>query len=464
MNRSAHALDFAKARARFLTREDDPREYLERCIATISARDADVRAFVTLGLDAARRAADASAQRYRSGKPLSAVDGMPIGVKDIMDTADLPTQMGSPIYAGWQPRWDAACVHALRSGGAVVVGKTVTTAFACGATNQTRNPLDPRRTPGGSSSGSGAAVGAGMLPAGLGTQTQGSTLRPASYCGVVGFKPTHGALTMQGVHPISFTHDHLGVIGGTLEDTWCVASHVSVVGGHPGAPGLQGASAVLPEARKPKKLIVLLTPAWKSEVEAPARNAFEALLEGLRRRGIELITREDDAQFAALEDAFFSSFVDRSVDITSYEMKWPFAAYAEREGEKLEKRVHDRLARAAEMTPAYYAELLAEKAHMKARAEKIMGDADAMVTLSASGPAPLGHEHTGSRTYLLFATFLGLPAFSLPLMEADGMPLGAQLIGHAGRDGELCGIASGLLELAKEDAPETRGLRGVRTA
>ncbi|MGZ9067381.1 MAG: amidase [Burkholderiales bacterium] len=464
MNRSPHALDFAKARARFLAREDDPREYLERCIATISALDADVRAFVTLGLDAARSAADASAQRYRSGKPLSAVDGMPIGVKDIMDTADLPTQMGSPIYSGWQPRWDAACVHALRSGGAVVVGKTVTTAFACGATNQTRNPLDPRRTPGGSSSGSGAAVGAGMLPAGLGTQTQGSTLRPASYCGVVGFKPTHGALTMQGVHPISFTHDHLGVIGGTLEDTWCVASHVSVVGGHPGAPGLQGASPVLPEARKPKKLIVLLTPAWNSEVEAPARNAFETLLEALRRRGIELITREDDAQFAALEGAFFSSFVDRSVDITSYEMKWPFAAYAEREGEKLEKRVHDRLARAAEMTPAYYAELLAEKAHMKARAEKIMRDADAMVTLSASGPSPLGHEHTGSRTYLLFATFLGLPAFSLPLMEADGMPLGAQLIGHAGRDGELCAIANGLLELAKEDAPETRGPRGVRTA
>jgi Asp-tRNA(Asn)/Glu-tRNA(Gln) amidotransferase A subunit family amidase len=147
MHRSPHALDFSKARAKFSSREDDPRAYLERCIATITARDPEVHAFVTLGLDNARRAADASAERYRNGKPLSAVDGMPIGVKDIMDTADLPTQMGNALYKGWQPRWDAACVHALRTGGAIVVGKTVTTAFAGGETNECRNPLDTRRTP-----------------------------------------------------------------------------------------------------------------------------------------------------------------------------------------------------------------------------------------------------------------------------------------------------------------------------
>ena len=442
MIRSPHALDFGQARTRFLSGEDDPRDYLERCIATLSARDPAVHAFVTLGLESARRAADASAQRYRSGKPLSHVDGMPVGVKDIMDTADLPTQMGSAIYAGWQPRWDAACVHALRSGGAIVVGKTVTTAFACGATNETRNPHDPSRTPGGSSSGSGAAVGAGMIPVGLGTQTQGSTLRPASYCGVFGFKPTHGALTMQGVHPISLTHDHLGVIGGTLEDTWCVASHISLVGGHPGAAGLQGASATLPPPRKPQKLIVLYTEAWESEVDASSRAAFEALLNRLREAGVELVTRERNRSFAALEDAFFGSFVERSIDITSYEMKWPYGAYAEHQGRKLEQRVHDRLARAREITSEHYAELLVDKAQMKVRAREAMGDAEGIVTLSASGPAPVAHDHTGSRTYLLFATFLGLPAFSLPLMEADSMPLGAQLIGHAGRDGELCAIAN----------------------
>src|SRR5689334_20326682 len=246
MHRSPHALEFFKARARFIEGSDTPNDYLARCIATIEARDRDVRAFVTLGLDNARRAAEESTRRYRAGTPLSPVDGMPIGVKDIMDTADLPTQMGNALYKGWQPRWDAACVHALRSGGAIVVGKTVTTAFAGGETNECRNALDTRRTPGGSSSGSGAAVGAGMVPAALGTQTQGSTLRPAAYNGAFGLKPTHGVLTMQGVHPISFTHDHLGVIAGSLEDTWCVASRIATAAGNPGGPGLQGASDTLP--------------------------------------------------------------------------------------------------------------------------------------------------------------------------------------------------------------------------
>ncbi|MGQ0751095.1 MAG: amidase [Betaproteobacteria bacterium] len=442
MTRSLHLLDFSQARAKFLSREDDPRAYLERCIAAISERDPEVRAFVTLGLERARRAADASAQRYREGRPLSAVDGMPIGVKDIMDTADLPTQMGNAVYKGWQPRWDAACVYALRSGGAIVVGKTVTTAFAGGETNETRNPLDPRRTPGGSSSWSAAAVGAGMVPAALGTQTQGSTLRPASYCGAFGFKPTHGALTMQGVHPISLTHDHLGVIAGSLDDTWCVASRIARAAPAQGSPGLQGASDAVPQPRRPRKLIVLRTKAWDSEVQPETRSAFDALLESLRRRDVELVSSRDDAKFAAFEDAVFGPFIERSVDMNAWEMRWPYEQYVEQHGDLLEKRQHSRVNRARAMSVEYYAELLAEKAAMKESAREAMAGIDAVLTLSASGPAPVGHSHTGSRAYLLFATFLHLPAFTLPLMQAEGMPVGAQLIGHAGRDGELCALAN----------------------
>lgn len=442
MHRSPHALDFSKARTQFLSGEDDPRAYLERCIATIAARDSEVHAFVTLGLDNARRAADASVERYRSGKPLSAVDGMPIGVKDIMDTGDLPTQMGNALYKGWQPRWDAACVHALRSGGAIVVGKTVTTAFAGGETNECRNPLDTRRTPGGSSSGSGAAVGAGMVPAALGTQTQGSTLRPAAYCGAFGLKPTHGALTMQGVHPISLTHDHLGVIAGSLEDVWCVASRIATVAGNPGGPGLQGASDTLPPRRKPRRLIIQHTPAWDGEVEPATKASFNALLEELRKREIELVMSRDDKRFAALEDAFFGGgYIERSVDINSYEMLWPYEQYVQKNGDLLEKRQHTRVARGREVSPARYAELLAEKVVMKERARQAMADVDAVLTLTASGPAPVTAAHTGSRFYQLFAQFLLLPAFSLPLLQAEGMPVGAQLIGHAGRDGDLCALA-----------------------
>ena len=448
MKHTPHALDFGSARAAFIAGTDDPRGYLERCIETIVARNPEVRAFITLGLESARRAADASAQRYCKGTPLSAVDGMPLGVKDIMDTFDMPTQMGSPVYAGWQPSWDAACVHAMRAGGAIIVGKTVTTAFASGETNEARNPLDLTRTPGGSSSGSAAAVGAGMVPAALGTQTQGSTLRPASYCGAVGFKPTHGALTMQGVHPISLTHDHLGVIAGTLADTWSVASHIAIVSGSPGGSGLQGASVTLPPARIPRKLLIMRMPAWESEVDAHTRAAFDELLAQLRARDVELLTRRDHVDLAALEDVFFDAFIDRSVDVTSYEMKWPYEQYIARHGELVEKRNRERIAQAREMTPAYYAELLDEKARMKERARVVMSGFDGILTLTASGPAPVGHSHTGSRSYQLLASFLGLPAFSLPIMSSGGLPVGAQLIGHAGRDGELCALAQGLMSVA----------------
>ena len=446
MHRSPYALEFFRAREQFLAGTDTPSDYLARCIETIEARDRGVRAFVTLGLKSARRAAEESTRRYRAGKPLSPIDGMPIGVKDIMDTADLPTQMGNAIYNGWQPRWDAACVHAMRSGGAIVVGKTVTTAFACGETNETRNPLDLTRTPGGSSSGSAAAVGAGMVPVALGTQTQGSTLRPAGFCGAFGFKPTHGALTMQGVHPISLTHDHLGVIAGSLEDLWSVASWIAIASGSPGAAGLHGAGETLPPPRRPRKVIVMHMKAWNTEVDADTRASFDALCAALRRHEIELMTSRDDPTFATFEDTFFGPFVEHSVDITSYEMKWPYEQYLAQHPDLLEARQKERVVRAREITPEIYAERLAEKAAMKERAKQAMADADAILTLSSSGPAPVGHAHTGSRAYLLFASFLQLPAFSLPLLESQGMPVGAQLIGHAGRDGDLCATARWMVE------------------
>jgi Asp-tRNA(Asn)/Glu-tRNA(Gln) amidotransferase A subunit family amidase len=331
-------------------------------------------------------------------------------------------------------------VQALRQAGAVIAGKTVTTAFACGATNATRNPHDPQRTPGGSSSGSAAAVGAGMLPVALGTQTQGSTLRPASFCGAVGFKPTHDVLTMQGVHPISVTHDHLGVIGGTLEDTWRIASHISLAGSGCGQPFLDGAGAVPPRALKPRRLLRLYTQGWE-ETDATTRQAFETLLERLGRAGIAVADRRDTQAVAELEDALDGGFIKRSQDITAYEMKWPYAQYVAAHGSQLEQRVHDRIARANSMTPADYAALLAARTAMQDRFHAAMKGADCMVTLAAAGPAPLGHAHTGSRTFLTYATFLGVPAFSLPLMRVDGLPLGLQLIGRSGRDGKLCAIA-----------------------
>ena len=169
---------FSSSVSQFRDGGDTPRAYLERCLETIAAREPDIRAFVCRDDKNARAAADRATARYQQGRPLSPVDGCPVAVKDIIETADLPTQMNSRIFEGWQPNRDAACVYALRQGGAVVLGKTVTTEFATAASGPTRNPNDLTRTPGGSSSGSAAAVAAGMTPVALGTQTAGSILRP----------------------------------------------------------------------------------------------------------------------------------------------------------------------------------------------------------------------------------------------------------------------------------------------
>ena len=185
---------YLSATARFASGADTPRDFLERCLADVAALEPKIGAFVNLNLEAARAAADQSSARWRASRPHSKIDGMPIGIKDIIETADMPTENGSPLFAGFRSERDGASVAALREAGAVIVGKTVTTEFASTEPRGTRNPHDLRRTPGGSSSGSAAGVAAGMVSTALGTQVIGSTIRPASYCGCVGFKVSVGAL------------------------------------------------------------------------------------------------------------------------------------------------------------------------------------------------------------------------------------------------------------------------------
>jgi Asp-tRNA(Asn)/Glu-tRNA(Gln) amidotransferase A subunit family amidase len=443
--RNPHIVSFSQAVADFQSGAQTPRDFLERCIANIEERESRVKAFVTLDLDAARKAADASSKRYKAGKPLSAVDGCPVGIKDIMATNDMPTQMGSPAFKGWRSGQDAACVYALRKGGAIIVGKTVTTEFAIGFSGPTTNPFDVQRTPGGSSSGSAAAVGAGMLPIALGTQTQGSTLRPASYCGVVGYKPTIGALHTAGIHPLSATCDHLGFLGATLDDTWRVASHISTAAGSPGYGFLDGASAQPPAAVKPRKLIRLYTRGWK-ELDAATEEAFEAFVSALGARGAKIIGKRDDDRVAAFEDALERD-VDGALDIVAYEMKWPFEEYLERFGNVIGERIHKLITRAREMSPGDYNALLEKRREIRRHCRALAEDvgADAYLTLSASGPAIKGFEFSGSRSFLVYGSWLGFPAFSLPLLEVDGLPLGVQLLGVSDSDGKLCATANWMM-------------------
>ena len=189
LSRTPQPAPFLNATARFASGDDTPSAFLERCLDAAAAWEPDIGAFVHINLDGARAAADRSSVRWRAGKPLSAIDGMPIGIKDIIETADMPTEMGSPLFVGWRSGRDAASVAALREAGVVILCKTVTTEFAATEPRGTRNPWDPTRTPGGSSSGSAAAVAAGLVSAALGTQVIGSIVRPASFCGCFGFKP-----------------------------------------------------------------------------------------------------------------------------------------------------------------------------------------------------------------------------------------------------------------------------------
>ena len=234
MNQKPERRSYLAATTAFVAGTDSPRAFLERCLTTVDTLEKDVRAFVALNIEAARTASDAASARWRVGKPLSSIDGMPVGVKDVIETEDMPTQMGSPLFDGYRSGRDSASVTALRQAGAVILGKTVTTEFAASVPGPTRNPWDLARTPGGSSSGSAAGVGCGFFSAGLGTQVVGSIIRPAGFCGVVGFKPSLGGINRGG------SHDHMsqscqGVLGASLADTWAVAIEiVNRVGGDAG--------------------------------------------------------------------------------------------------------------------------------------------------------------------------------------------------------------------------------------
>src|SRR5919108_5970440 len=249
--RTFRARTFYDATPRFRDGTDTPRAYLERCLETIAAREPMVQAFAALNEAGARAAADASTARWQAGRPLSAIDGLPIGIKDLLETRDMPTQMGCAAYRGHFPKRDNAAVWALRQAGAVILGKTVTAELGGSHPGPTRNPFDLERTPGGSSSGSAAAVAARMVPAAIGTQVGGSIIRPAAYCGNVALKPSQGGIN-RGERQATSMSTH-GPHAGCIEDMWQVAIEIARrAGGDRGWPGFFGPSDA-PPAPKPAR-------------------------------------------------------------------------------------------------------------------------------------------------------------------------------------------------------------------
>jgi Asp-tRNA(Asn)/Glu-tRNA(Gln) amidotransferase A subunit family amidase len=438
---------FLPATADFVSGKDSPRKFLERCITDLDAWEPKVGAFVTLNLATARTAADRSTDRWRAGKTLSSIDGIPIGIKDIIETIDMPTENGSPLFAGFRSQRDSASVAALREAGAVILGKTVTTEFAWMQPRATKNPWDLTRTPGGSSSGSAAAVAVGAISVGLSTQVFGSILRPSSFCGCFGFKPTVGAINRGGSHDALSQSTH-GPIAASLPEAWQVAYEISRrAGGDPGFPGLYG-PPTCPTPAKPRRLAVLETDGW-AVATSEAKKAFAEASAKLKLAGVALASRHESEKIAAIEDAIRDAR-ELSHNIIAWESRWPINTYRARDASKLSQAMLDLGARAEALTLDDYRRDITERARRRAIYQSLEAEFDACVTLAAPGAAPVGLESTGDAAFVIPGSMLGVPAISLPVLQDDGLPLGLQLLGFADADAALFSTAGGVLALLQQ--------------
>lgn len=403
--------------------------------ARISANEGQIGAWQHLDWDLATSQANAIDQASaidRAGG--GALAGVPAGIKDIIDTCDQPSENGTAADRGRMPAADATVVARLRRAGAVILGKTVTTECACGASRSTRNPHDLRRTPGGSSSGSAAAVAAGMVPLALGTQTAGSVIRPAAFCGVWAMMPSLGAIPCTGVLKLSETLDHVGVFANSPND---LALAIDAMSGDDGSdPSAQGQaptrlSAALKGRLARPRLAFLRGPTW-GEMEPDCAARYEKLAAEL---GAE--PRDMGESFADIVDAHQTvMFAEIGHNM------WPLM---QRGGPMLSEMLRARLVKGRSIGADDYLHMRARIYAMRMAFADVMADFDAAITAPTPGEAPLGLESTGSRLLTLAWTTLGVPAVNVPGMTgANGLPLGVQVVGRRGEDATVLRAAAWL--------------------
>jgi Asp-tRNA(Asn)/Glu-tRNA(Gln) amidotransferase A subunit family amidase len=445
--RAFRPLTFHDAVPRFRDGADTPRAYLERCLETIEQREPVVKAFAATNVPAARAAADASTERWKSNRPLSAIDGMPIGIKDLLETKDMPTEQGCEAYRGSFPKRDNAAVWALRQAGAVILAKTTTAELGGSHPPATSNPFDPTRTAGGSSSGSAAAVGARMLPAAIGTQVGGSIIRPAAFCGNFALKPTQGGIN-RGERQATSMSTH-GPHAGCIEDMWQVAIEIaSRAGGDRGCRGLSGAMSP-PPAQKPQRLMVLETEGL-ARLDEPTKQAFAQLLEAIERAGVTLVTRRTSAAVEAMERAIGNATAVAS-GITGWENRWGTRNLVDQHPDGVSERAKAVLAKSEAMSISDYRALLLEREVAQVTHASVANVADAAITLACPGPAPLwpGDQPgkpllprpTGDAVFNYPSSMLFAPVVTMPLMAVGGMPVGLQIMGQQWQDERITSLA-----------------------
>jgi Asp-tRNA(Asn)/Glu-tRNA(Gln) amidotransferase A subunit family amidase len=415
-------------------------ELVQACLERTRELEPKVQAWTFLDEEHALAQARAADERKRSGEPIGPLHGVPVGVKDIFDTADMPTENGTVLHQGRMPRHDAAAVSMLRAAGAVILGKTVTTECAYFAPGKTRNPHNPEHTPGGSSSGSAAAVAAAMVPLALGSQTNGSVIRPAAFCGVYGFKPTHGLIPRSGVLQLSRTLDHVGLFSRNVEDLALLAEQLAGYDDRdpdtrPRARiAFQKLSAEEPPI--PPMLAFIKTPHWE-RTEPDTKEAFAEVVDALGDRVEEI------ELFPSAREAW-----DWHKTIMEAEM----AANLEREWrsgrDKLSPQLAGLMERGRETRAVDYQRALRSIAPLvESFDELFMERYDAILTPCAPGTAPKGLKSTGDPVFCSLWTLCGMPALSMPLMQgANGLPLGVQLVGRRNFDARLMRTARWMVQ------------------
>jgi len=442
---SLAALSLAAAAGEIREGRATAAELVEACLDRVVVMEPKVQAWAFLDPDHARRQAAALDQHRKAGRALGPLHGVPIGIKDIFDTADMPTELGSPAWAGRAPRQDAAVVARLRAAGAVVLGKTVTTEYAYREPGRTTNPHDPARTPGGSSSGSAAAVAALMAPGSIGSQTNGSVIRPAAYCGVVGFKPTHGLIPRTGALLLSRALDHVGVFARTVEDAALLAETLAGFDEEdpdtrPRArPPLHAVATSAPPL--PPRLAFVRTPVWDQAEPAMA----QALA--------ELVDALGEAVAPVELGAGFSGAVEMHRVVMEVEMAHNLHRDYERLGDRLSRALREIIERGRRHAAVDYARALAGAASLGESLDPVFDEFDAILTPPTPGEAPRGLGSTGNAVFCTLWTYLGTPAVTLPLLRSPaGMPLGVQLVGRRGGDARLLRTARWLAEAAARAA------------
>ena len=416
------------------TAEDLAKRFLEHARPI----DEQIHAFVYLDDRAVLQQAFILDEGRSQGGNLGSLAGVPIALKDNVDTFDMPSEFGSSSLAGRQPSWDATVAKLLRAQGALIFGKTALPAFCLGTPAKTRNPYNLEHTPGGSSSGSAATVAAGIVPVAIGTQTVGSVIRPASYCGVIGFKPTRGLISRNGLQPLCETIDQVGVFGRTIGDVALVAQ--TLIGADLNDSTTQSVlprnltNVALSEPPFKPKFVFVKTPHW-DKMDPEAREAFEALID---------VMGDETPVFELPSVA--SQGIDHLLTVVEAEFAVAMDDHMKHSSGNIDNLTKDIVERGQKITAFDYLKAKRAIEPIAAGFEDFFGRFDAIITPAALGPAPRGLDNTGDPIMSALWSYTGMPAISLPLLKSEaGLPIGVQLVGQRNDDARLLRTANWLI-------------------